>query len=147
MPDVVSAHGADAAVLHLMRRVLQRHGAQWAKDIPEMTKAQWAVLRAVQADPGREQKAVGEHAAIDKATLVPLVARLAERGWLTPEVDPADRRRRLLRLTPSGRSALKRAHPRVAAIDAAALEPLDENERSLLRELLTRLARGSPGAS
>jgi DNA-binding MarR family transcriptional regulator len=104
-----------------------------------MTKTQWAVLRAVRAEPGREQKTIGERAAIDKATLVPLIGRLVERGWLTLEVDSGDRRRRLLDLTPAGRATLERAEPIVAAIDADALEPLDPGARTALRQLLARL--------
>ena len=128
----------DGAVFHLMRRVLQQHGARWAAALPEMTKAQWAVLRAA-ADDRCDQNTVGERAAIDKATLVPLVARLVERGWLTRETDPADRRRRRLGLTDAGRAALDRATPIVAEIDDAALADLDAAERGRLRTLLTRL--------
>ena len=64
-----------------MRRVLQRHAARWSAALPEMTKAQWAVLRAA-ADDRHDQNTVGEQTAIDKATLVPLIARLVDRGWL-----------------------------------------------------------------
>jgi MarR family transcriptional regulator, temperature-dependent positive regulator of motility len=130
--------GDDGAVFHLMRRVLQQHGARWAVALPEMTKAQWAVLRAT-ADDRCDQNTVAERTAIDKATLVPLIARLVDRGWLTRDTDPSDRRRRQLRLTGAGRAALARATPIVAAVDAAALDDLDAAERARLRTLLTRL--------
>jgi DNA-binding MarR family transcriptional regulator len=139
MADPLHVHGSDGAVFHLMRRALQRHNARWSAELPDMTKTQWAVLRAVRAEPGREQKTIGERAAIDKATLVPLIGRLVERGWLTLEVDSGDRRRRLLDLTPAGRATLERAEPIVAAIDADALEPLDPGARTALRQLLARL--------
>jgi DNA-binding MarR family transcriptional regulator len=103
-----------------------------------MTKAQWAVLRAT-ADDRCDQNTVAERTAIDKATLVPLIARLVDRGWLTRETDAADRRRRQLRLTDAGRAALAHATPIVAAVDAAALDDLDAAERARLRRLLTRL--------
>lgn len=131
--------GDDGAVFHLMRRVLQRHGARWSAVLPEMTKTQWAVLRAVANDEQCDQNAIGEQAAIDKATLVPLIARLVDRGWLTRETDPADRRRRLLRLTATGRDVLNDATPLVAEVDAAALADLDAAERARLRTLLLRL--------
>ncbi len=70
---------------------------------------------------------------------MPLIARLVDRGWLTRETDPADRRRRRLRLTDAGRAALARATPVVAEIDAATLADLDVVERARLRSLLTRL--------
>jgi len=80
--------GDDGAVFHLMRRVLQRHGARWSAALPEMTKTRWAVLRAA-ADDHADQNTIGEQTAIDKATLVPLIARLVDRGWLTRETDQA----------------------------------------------------------
>lgn len=131
--------GDDGAVFHLMRRVLQRHGARWSAALPEMTKTQWAVLRAVADDENADQNAIGERTAIDKATLVPLITRLVERQWVVRETDAADRRRRLLRLTDAGRAALHRATPIVAEVDAAALADLDVADRARLRTLLTQL--------
>jgi DNA-binding MarR family transcriptional regulator len=138
-PVRLPVDGDEGAVFHLMRRVLQRHGAQWSTALPEMTKAQWAVLRAAADDSPNDQNTIGEQTAIDKATLVPLIARLVERGWLTRETDAADRRRRLLRLTDAGRAELVRATPIVAEVDAAALADLDVAERARLRALLGRL--------
>jgi MarR family transcriptional regulator, temperature-dependent positive regulator of motility len=137
-PVRLPVDGDDGAVFHLMRRVLQRHAARWSATLPEMTKAQWAVLRAA-ADDHADQNTIGEQTAIDKATLVPLIARLVDRGWLTRETDAVDRRRRRLRLTDEGRAALARAAPLVAEIDAATLADLDVGDRKRLRTLLTRL--------
>ena len=143
-PTRLPVDGDDGAVFHLMRRVLQRHAARWSAALPEMTKAQWAVLRAAADDPSHgpsphDQITIGEQTAIDKATLVPLIARLVDRGWLTRETDPADRRRRRLRLTDAGRAALAHATPVVAEIDATTIADLDVAERARLRALLTRL--------
>jgi MarR family transcriptional regulator, temperature-dependent positive regulator of motility len=138
-PARLPVTGDDGAVFHLMRRVLQRHGARWSAALPEMTKAQWAVLRAVADNSRSDQNTIGEQTAIDKATLVPLIARLVDRGWMMREIDPDDRRRRLLRLTDAGRTALAHATPIVAAIDAAALDDLRTVDRARLRALLNRL--------
>ena len=138
-PKRLPVDGDDGAVFHLMRRVLQRHAARWSAALPEMTKAQWAVLRAAADDSPHDQNTIGEQTAIDKATLVPLIARLVDRGWLTRETDPADRRRRRLRLTDAGRAALAHATPVVAEIDATTIADLDVVERARLRALLTRL--------
>lgn len=130
----------DGAVFHLMRRVLQRHAARWSAALPHMTKTQWAVLRAVATAPDNDQNLIGERTAIDKATLVPMITRLIERGWLTREPDPRDRRRKRLALTAGGRTALAEAAPLVAGIDAAALAPLTHAARRALRETLAHLA-------
>jgi DNA-binding MarR family transcriptional regulator len=137
--EVLPVLDDNGAVFHLMRRVLQRHAARWSTALPHMTKTQWAVLRAVAAEPDNDQNLIGERAAIDKATLVPMIARLVERGWLTREPDPLDRRRRRLALTVGGRSVLAAAAPLVAGIDAGTLGPLTRAERTSLRETLSRL--------
>jgi DNA-binding MarR family transcriptional regulator len=135
----------DGAVFHLMRRVLQQHTAQWSAALPHMTKTQWAVLRAVATEPDNDQNLIGERTAIDKATLVPMITRLVERGWLTRGPDPHDRRRRRLALTTAGRTALTEAAPLVAGIDMSALAPLTSAARTSLRETLARLAAHRPG--
>ena len=137
----------DGAVFHLMRRVLQLHAAQWSATLPHMTKTQWAVLRAVAAEPENDQNLIGERTAIDKATLVPMIARLVERGWLTRGPDPHDRRRRRLALTAEGRTALAEAAPIVTGIDSSALAPLNRAARKSLRDALARLASHGPATS
>lgn len=69
----------DNAVFHLLRRTLQEHSANWQARLLQLTKPQYAVLRAVDQHPGLEQVAVGQHAAIDKATLASLLLRLEQR--------------------------------------------------------------------
>lgn len=129
----------DGLVFHLMRRVLQRHQAHWAAVLPDLTKMQFAVLRAVAAEPDNDQNLIGERTAIDKATLAPLIGRLVERGWLARCPDAADRRRRRLSLTAEGRAAMDRAAPLVAQADAAALVPLNDRDKAALLRLLGRL--------
>lgn len=130
----------DAAIFHLLRRALQRHGALWSALVPELTKTQWAVLRAVLSSPLSDQMTIGERTAIDKATLAPLVKRLTERGWLTRETHPGDGRRWRLSLTAEGRELVERVSHVVAEVDKQALNGLGAEDRSVLRRLLTRMA-------
>lgn len=127
---------------HLMRRVLQEHGAHWQARLPQLTKPQYAVLRAVRERPGVEQSAVAAIAGIDKATLAAVLLRLEQRGLLTREVDATDRRRRLLRLTDAGMCEVRRTLPVAAEVDAQLLGRLDPAEREQLHALLTKLITG-----
>ena len=135
----------DGAVFHLMRRVLQQHTARWTAALPHMTKTQWAVLCAVAAEPDNDQHLIGERTAIDKATLVPMIARLVDRGWLTCETTRRDRRRKRLTLTADGQAVLDGAASAVTHVDGDALAPITPAERTALRETLARLA--CPGRS
>nr|WP_246300901.1 MarR family transcriptional regulator [Actinopolyspora biskrensis] len=130
----------DAAVFHLLRRTLQEHNANWQAQLPELTKPQYAVLRAVDEHPGIEQATVGQQAAIDKATLASLLPRLEQRGLLSRTIDSGDRRRRLLHLTEQGRSVLLQADSVAESVNGAMLARLSEAEHDQLRRLLLKLA-------
>jgi len=130
----------ESAIFHLLRRVLQEHGASWQTRLPHLTKPQYAVLHAIGETPGIEQAALRHRAAIDKATLASLLLRMEQRGLIERQVDEQDRRHRVLQLTEHGRRELRASTPVADAIDAALLERLAPDEREQLHELLGKLA-------
>ena len=73
---------------------------------------------------------------LDSGYLSRLLRSLEERGLVVVEPDPADRRRRLVRLTASGRRAQRRLDERSEALAARLLEPLSERQRTRLSEAL-----------
>ncbi|MHA6804995.1 MarR family winged helix-turn-helix transcriptional regulator [Salinifilum ghardaiensis] len=131
----------DQAVFHFLRRALQEHAADWQARL-SLTKPQYAVLTAIHANPGIEQTALGQRAAIDKATLASLLVRLESRGLVRRAVDDEDRRRRLLELTEQGERELRAAAPVADAIDAEMLRRLAPEERGELLRLLGKLTAG-----
>lgn len=144
-PEPEASEAPEDAVFHLLRRVMQEHAALWteriaAAGLPECTKPQYAVLRAVRAYPGIDQVAAGQYAASDKATVAALLARLEQRGLLSRDVDPGDRRRRLLRLTPEGESLLDRIRQVAEEVNEQLLRRLDEHERREFEVLVGKLA-------
>jgi DNA-binding MarR family transcriptional regulator len=124
-----------------MRRALQEHGAHWQTRLPQLTKPQYAAMRAVRERPGIEQSAVAAAAGIDKATLAAVLLRLEERGLITRTVDPADRRRRLVELTADGDQEVSRTFPVAAEVDARLLDHLTPAEREQLHALLAKLVQ------
>ncbi|WP_433295948.1 MarR family winged helix-turn-helix transcriptional regulator [Actinoplanes sp. CA-030573] len=101
MPDVESDRpDLGAMVLRLGRRllameqpILERHGVtMWA----------YIVLTALRERPARAQAALAASIGADKTRLIPVLDDLQRRGLIEREPDPADRRARLLGLTPAG---------------------------------------------
>ncbi len=79
------------------------------------------------------------HSGRDKAQLARLVKGLRERGLLLGEADAADRRNVHLRLSDAGRAVQRALHAQAHALNAHALDGLDERERAQLVALLGRL--------
>ncbi|HEY3686114.1 MAG TPA: MarR family winged helix-turn-helix transcriptional regulator [Streptosporangiaceae bacterium] len=137
--------GPDWPAFYLMRLIMQEHGARWQERLPELTRAQYAVLRVIAAHPGAEQSAVAAAAATDHATLAAMLLRLERRGLVTRAPDPADRRRRLVRLTPAGSRTLRATADHAETLNAELLRRLTPAERTRLHALLAKLA-GTPDA-
>ena len=90
------------------------------------------------------QHALGEALSLDPSNVVGLLNELQERGLVARERDPADRRRHIVSLAPGGKAELAAASGQVAGIEDDLLKALSSDERAVLRDLLTRVARGTP---
>lgn len=87
---------------------------------------------------------LGELTAMDPATLLGVIQRLAKRGLLAVRADPCDGRRRLVRLTAEGRALARTLRGIGARISELTLEGFSDAERRELLRLLARLGgRGS----
>ena len=96
---------------HQLRQLFQQHTARWQHELPDLTKPQYAVMRAIADKPGIEQVALIEAAVSTKATLAEMLARMENRGLVRREHDPADKRRRFVWLTAEGEKILAAAIP------------------------------------
>lgn len=79
------------------------------------------------------------HSGRDKAQLARLVKSLRERGLLTSDVDPADRRNVRLAVTVSGRDLLQRLQRRGRRLALRAVTGLTAVEIDQLMALLRRV--------
>ena len=85
------------------------------------------------------QRELREALGVQAGSFSELAARLEERGFLTREKDPSDRRRILLRLTDAGR---ERAARDAQARDQELFCALNQEEQAELRALLQKIADG-----
>jgi len=92
-------------------------------------------------------RSVGELAAaagVRPTTLTSLLDRLAKRGYLRRELDPADRRSFQLHLTPDGARAAAAAAAAMAAIEQEAASSLTEADLAGFAKVVTALQEVSP---
>ncbi|MFT4274409.1 MAG: MarR family transcriptional regulator [Pantoea sp.] len=131
---------------HLMRELLQDHTALWQKSLPELTKQQYAVLCAVEAEPGIEQLDLTEAALSTKATLAELLVRMEKKNLIERQQGTTDRRRRFIFLTTEGKRVLQEARPIAEQVDTFFLSRLGEQQQNEVVVLLkSMLAKGESG--
>ncbi|GGZ22515.1 MarR family transcriptional regulator [Streptomyces nitrosporeus] len=126
---------------HLARRLQQAHHLLWNSMVSEeITSPQFAVLNALTAEPGLDQRTVGERVGLDRSTIAEVVTRLLRRELLDKARDPDDGRRWLLRLTDEGERAHRRLALRTTRMNQVFLGPLSDSEQRVLFDLLHRVS-------
>jgi DNA-binding MarR family transcriptional regulator len=121
---------ATQKVSGMTEAVLSPHG---------LSMRHFGVLSAVQAEPGLNQRVLGEGLRIDRSTVVALADDL-ERAGLLERRRGADRRTFSLHLTPHGVERLRAFKELVAGVHAEFLAPLSAAEQAMLRDLLFKIA-------
>lgn len=129
---------------HLIRRAHQVSVALFMEETAayDVTPVQFAILNALLEDPGEDQVTLARKVAFDPATFGSVIARLEGRGWVRREPDAADRRRKLLWVTPQGTEVALKMKRAVGKVQQRILEPLTSAEREQLVALLDRLVAG-----
>ncbi|WP_329039095.1 MarR family transcriptional regulator [Streptomyces sp. NBC_01725] len=126
---------------HLARRLQQAHHLLWNSMVSEETTSpQFGVINTLMAEPGLDQRTVGERVGLDRSTIAEVVSRLTARGLLDKTRHPADGRRFLLRLTDEGARTHRRLTVRTARMNQVFLAPLSPEEQALFMSLLRRVS-------
>jgi DNA-binding MarR family transcriptional regulator len=84
------------------------------------------------------QQGLGEVLSLDPSNVVGLLNELEERGLITRQRDPADRRRHIVELSAAGERALAVAYVRLGLVEDDLLSALSTEERATLYHLLVR---------
>lgn len=124
---------------HLLRQLFQQHTARWQHALPDLTKPQYAVMRAIAERPGIEQINLMEAAVSTKATLAEMLSRMEKRGLVRRENDPLDKRRRFVYLTTEGEALLNVTMPLGNQVDEEFLGRLNDEERAQFARLIKKM--------
>lgn len=98
----------------------------------------WALV-ALHEHPGLSLRQLAERQHMDSPTASRVLDLLAKRGLVRVEDDPADRRRRSIRLTPRGAGLARELHPLALRTREAIQAGFSEAEKRALRAMLQRI--------
>lgn len=98
-----------------------------------------AILICLEADPPITQKGLSELLRMDPSDAVRLLDELEQIGFVQRMPDPADRRRKLLVLTPTGVAQAVRCRAIAVAAEDELLSVLSQDDRQALRSMLVRV--------
>jgi len=117
---------------------LERHGlTMWA----------YVVLSRLDAEPWVSQRALADAIRADRTRIIPVLDDLQDRGLITREPDPADRRVRLLALTETGRTLRDAAQADIRRGEDEFLRLLPAGESTVFLRALERLSDEVSGSS
>lgn len=105
-----------------------------------LNPAHTGLLRAVAVEPGRSQQALAGQLGLLPSRLVALIDELEQFDLVERRRNPTDRRNYALHLTAKGEDVMQSIGRVAAEHGNDFLEPLDQDERRQLNDLLSRLA-------
>jgi DNA-binding MarR family transcriptional regulator len=126
---------------YLIRRLHQIHCALFLEECKDsrLTPVQYGLLTALAFRGELDQGSLAEELGLDRTTAAEVLSRLEKRGLVKRKPNPRDRRAKLTKITPRGRtltaamfSGMQRAQDRMCA-------PLTQKERDMFMATLARL--------
>ncbi|MHC5259057.1 MarR family winged helix-turn-helix transcriptional regulator [Streptomyces sp. UC4497] len=146
-PHAEALEAALDGVGPLARQLNQLHTRLWYEQVhQDLTGPQFTVLSLLDLHGDMDQGTLGTLAHLDKSTAAPLLERLRRRGLLDLEKDERDRRRKLVRITESGRHLVTRLAPGVTDVSDQLLDVLSEEEREEFLRMLRRVTLRQQGS-
>lgn len=127
---------AQAALHAEMAGALREHGA---------TLAQYAVLTALEEEPGLSNAGLARRAFVTPQTMNQVLLELEQKGWVTRHPHPGHARILQAELSETGRAAQRACHRAAGLVEEQMLAPLTPGDRqqfaAMLRTCIEALSR------
>lgn len=135
----------DTSPGHLLRRAGQYASDLYAReqDSKVLTPRQFAVLYAIDRNEGMTQTALVEKTGIDRSTLADMIVRMQKRDLIARKRTDEDLRANSVKITASGRRALRTVMPAVMKSETRLTETLPPRMRADFIKCLTIIAKAA----
>ncbi|WP_339949970.1 MarR family transcriptional regulator [uncultured Albimonas sp.] len=110
-------------------------------DAHGLSRDEWRVLAATGEAEAQPTRAIAEQTGLDKVAISRAASSLEDRGLIRRTEDRADRRIKILRLTPAGADALEEIERQVRDRETYLLQALSAEERATLEGAIEKLCR------
>jgi DNA-binding MarR family transcriptional regulator len=132
---------------YLLARLGAESRRRWARMLADhgLTPHHFGMLMTLDQLGMAHQRRLSELVGIDPRNAVPVIDLLHQRGLIQRTDDPADRRRRAIRLTPAGQTTLNDLRQAADAIEHDMLKDLDDHQQAILHRLLLTLFEATIG--
>lgn len=124
--------------IRLAHGAVYRHFTETFTDL-DLTQKQVSVLWLIDDHPEIAQADIGRRLQMDRATVMAMVNRLQERGFVERNASKVDRRRQTLHLTEAGHAALLAARECILDHEDWLKARFTQAETALLVEFLRRI--------
>ena len=141
LDDMGRERGCAPGTMVLMSRLAKQFYRRSDEELLGMHLRHLVALAYVRDHDECPQQALADAFCMDANNVVLLLNELEELGYVTRLRDPGDRRRHLVQLTAAGRDALARTEQAQGAIEDEVLGALAPDERTTLKQLLSRALR------
>jgi DNA-binding MarR family transcriptional regulator len=140
----VTKPATSAGSMNLLTRLSRLVYRRATEDVIGIRLKQFVALDYLREQGGSTQQQLGQTLMLDPNNCVILLNDLEESGYVERRRDPADRRRHIVEMTPSGADALERAEERLETIEDEVIGNLGAAERAKLHTLLAKALEGAP---
>lgn len=124
-------------LLHQQTRLLEKE-ANTALSEYELYSAQWAIIYCLATQGPMVQAEIGKYLNVEAPTVTRTLRRMEENDWITRE-EGADKRERIVRLSPRGESELPAIKRSMQQMEATLLRDLNQEEKEQLYHLLRKI--------
>jgi MarR family transcriptional regulator, organic hydroperoxide resistance regulator len=111
----------------------------------ELTLPQFDILVQLLREPKQSQQMLAERSYLVKSHISGLLAQMTEQGWIMRASDEADKRAKLVSLTPAGQVIAKKAAAVQSTVMRAMLAPLSEQQICDVETIMVAVAEALAG--
>lgn len=120
-------------------RDMRRHNDEQFKSF-DLTRYEWLILALLHHNNNQiNQNAIKEYVGIDISYLTKVLDKLEEQKYITKEIDPEDRRNRLIKVNPKACPTLRKIYQKLDDFNASILVDLTEKEKLTLFDILGKI--------